>query len=218
MIRGCLKLMFALVVVAVLGVVAWINRDQLEMLWRKTHVTAPEPARVVTPEKADEADRKLARLRSGEAREIGLTQEEVESLIRYRYAELLPAFVDSPRVEFRNSRIRLRARVPVDKLPRVGGLGEAVDLLPDTTELAVMGQLLPLDAGRVALAVDEVSAAGIPLPKRLVPGTLNRLGRTDEPGLRPDALALPLPPGVSAAYVRGDSLHFLTTPAARPVR
>jgi hypothetical protein len=57
-----------------------------------------------------------------------------------------------------------------------------------------------------------VSAQRFPLPARLVPGALERLGRTDEPGLPPDAIALPLPPGVAAAYVRRDSLVLLALP------
>jgi hypothetical protein len=97
----------------------------------------------------------------------------------------------------------------VERLPQLSELGEAAAFLPDTTEVGVTGQLLPLRAGRVALAVDQVRAARIPLPKRLVPGALRKLGRKAEPGLPADALALPLPPGVDAAYVRGDSLVFL---------
>jgi hypothetical protein len=44
----------------------------------------------------------------------------------------------------------------------------------------------------------------------LVAGALRKLGRNDEPGLPDDALAIPLPPGADAAYVRGDSLIFLS--------
>ena len=63
--------------------------------------------------------------------------------------------------------------------------------------------------GRVALAVDQVRAARIPLPKRLVASALSKLGRKPEAGLPADALALRLPSGADAAYVRGDSLVFL---------
>jgi hypothetical protein len=91
-------------------------------------------------------------------------------------------------------------------------------LLPDTTEVTVRGQLLPLDGGRVAFAIDEVTAAHIPLPRRIVPAALERLGRRDEPGLPRDALALPLPPGAAGAYVRADSLVLLARPASNEPR
>jgi hypothetical protein len=49
----------------------------------------------------------------------------------------------------------------------------------------------------------------VPLPRRIVPGALDRIGRRDEPGLPRDAIAVTLPPGVAAAYVRRDSLFLL---------
>jgi hypothetical protein len=75
--------------------------------------------------------------------------------------------------------------------------------------LTVTGRLLPLVDGRVAFAVDDVSAQRFPLPRRLVPGVLERLGRREEPGLPDDAMAVSLPPGIANAYVRRDSLVLL---------
>jgi hypothetical protein len=216
MMSGCLKRIFGLAVLAALLVGGWFYRDRITGLWSRTRAElAPEEVRA-SADLAEQADRKLSSLANGEQTQIALTGQELQSLLHYRYAQLLPAFVDSPRVEIEASRIRLRVRVPVDKLPRVSELGEAAAFLPDTTDLAITGQLLPLDSGRIALAVDEVSAASIPLPRRLVPGALTRLGRKNEPGLPPDALALPLPPGAAAAYVRGDSLFLLSRPS-RPI-
>ncbi|MGH7551881.1 MAG: hypothetical protein ACREMQ_02510 [Longimicrobiales bacterium] len=221
MIRGLFRMVFGLVVLAALLVAGWIYRDPIRSIWHRARVEvepriatplAMPPAPETSPELADEADRKLSGLAGGTRGHVALAEVEVQSLLRYRYAQLLPAFVDSLRIEFDGSRIRLRGRLPVDKLPR---LGEAAALLPDTTEVTVTGQILPLEDGRIALAVDEVTAANIPLPRRFVPGALTRLGRRDEPGLPVDAVALPLPPGVGAAYVRNDSLVLLSRTAQR---
>jgi hypothetical protein len=161
-----------------------------------------------SPELAAGADRKLEALASGEAAVVALSGPELQSLLEYRYPQVLPAFVDSPRVEIRRGRLRVRGRVPVEHLPRVGGIGDAAAFLPDTAELAVTGQFMPLDDGRVALGIDEVSTGMIPLPRRLLPGLLRQLGRQDEPGLPNDALALPLPGGAGTAFLRGDSLYL----------
>ena len=209
LVGGCLKLVILLVLLCVALVFGWLNRDRLRTWWADARGVATAPVLAPSPELAQAADDKLAQLQSGEERSIALSGVELESLLRYRYSALLPAFVDSAKIELRDGRIRVSGRVPVDRLPRVDELGDAAAFLPDTAELLVVGQLLPLDSGRVALAVDEVSAARIPLPARLVPGALTRLGRVDEPGLPADALALPLPPGAAAAYVRGDSLVLL---------
>jgi hypothetical protein len=218
MIRGCLKLVLGVAVLAGIAVFGWMNRERIrgwidERRGIDVASTRPEPA--PTPEMADEADRKLRALANGETPRVAFTELELQSLLRFRYAQLLPAFVDSPRVELEGSLLRLRADVPVDKLPRVSDLGEAAALLPDTAELVVSGQVLELEDGRVALAVDEVTAARIPLPKRLVPPALERLGRRDEPGLAPNAVALPLPPGIGAAFIRGDSLFLLARSAGQ---
>jgi hypothetical protein len=222
MMRGCLRLVFGVAVLATLAVAAFLNRDRLDEVWRKARVEVPvlgsrdEALAAGTPELADRAEEKLAALASGDHARVSLTEPELQSLLRYRYAELLPAFIDSPRVEIDGSRLRLRGRLPVDKLPSVSEFGDLAALLPDTTDFAVTGQLLPLDSGRVALAVDEASAESIPLPRRLIAGALSRLGRTDEPGLPADALAVPLPPGAAAAYVRAGALVFLSRPAPDP--
>jgi hypothetical protein len=161
-----------------------------------------------SPELAAAADRKLDALASGETRLIALGGPELQSLLQYQYAQVLPAFVDSPRVDIRRGRLRVRGRVAVENLPRIGGIGDAASFLPDTAELAVTGQFMPLGDGRVALGIDEVSTGMIPLPRRFLPGLLRQLGRRDEPGLPEDALALPLPSGASTAYLRGDSLYL----------
>ncbi len=203
---GCLRGIVALVLVFALAVVAFLNRDRLLEVWRDVRgATVGAPA-MPSAELADHAQTKLDRLRDGSEGSVTLTEVELQSLLRYRYNELLPGFVDSARVELDNNRIRITGQVPIDRLPDVEGWSQAAALLPDTTDVAVTGQLLPLGDGRVALGVDEVSVSRIPLPDRLVGAALQRLGRRDEAGLPADALALPLPPGAVRAYVRGDSL------------
>jgi hypothetical protein len=207
-VGGCLRRVVTLIVlVAVVGAV-WLFRDRLRVAWhdiRGIH----ESELVATPELAEAAERKLQALAGGETDAVALSAIELQSLIEYRYRGVLPGFLGTPAVEIRDDRVLLRARVPVDKLPNVEGLGEAAAFLPDTTELAVTGRLLSLGPGRAAFAIEDVSAQRFPLPRRLVPGALERLGRNDEPGLPRDAMAVPLPPGTATAYIRGDSLVLL---------
>lgn len=206
---GCLKSLVGLVLVGVLAIFLFLNRDRITSAWQDLRGGKEATELGPSPELAEVASGKLGQLHAGEIEVVALSENELQSLLQYKYRQLLPAFVDSPRVQLDGGKIVVQARVPVERLPQLGELGEAAAFLPDTTELGVTGQVLPLRNGRVALAVDQVRAARIPLPKRLVPGALRKLGRKEEPGLPPDALALPLPPGADAAYVRGDSLVFL---------
>jgi hypothetical protein len=204
-VGGCIRRLVVLVVLIALVGAGWLFRDRLQTAWHDIRGIR-QAETVATPELADAAHAKLEALAAGTAGHATLSAAELQSLLLYRYQGVLPAFLGSPQVEFRDDRLRLRARVPVDKLPHVEGLGEAAAFLPDTTELTVSGRLLPLDTGRAAFVVEDVSAQRFPLPRRLVPGALERLGRTDEPGLPADAMAMALPPGISAAYIRRDSL------------
>jgi hypothetical protein len=206
---GCLRRLTALIALVAIAGAAWLYRDRLalfvdDLRGRATGV-AIEPSEAL----ALRAEARFDSLSGGELTRAALSQVEVQSLVQYRYAQLLPAFVASPRVELAADRLRLRLRIPTDRLPRVGGLTEILTLLPDTTDVAITGQLLPMDGQRIALAIDAVEAARIPIPRRLVPAVLERLGRSDEPGLPADAIAVPLPRGVHGAYVRGDSLVLL---------
>lgn len=206
---GCLRRIISLVILLIVVAIVWLNRDRIKAKIDHLRGRDKVVVELPSPELAEKTDKKLRDLKSGKIKRVALTDRELQSLLQYKYRALLPSFVDSPSISLRGEQIEVKARVPVDRLPSVGELGEAANFLPDTTEIGVSGKFLPLRAGRVALAVDAVKAARIPLPHRLVPNALKKLGRKDEAGLPNDAMAIPLPPGVSAAYVRSDSLIFI---------
>jgi len=221
-----MRRLFFLVVMIALAGAAWTNRERLRPLWeaaagrwqtlRADPAVANASRERATAELAERAQGKLDAVRSGAQTQASFTTDELQSLLVHRYRQLLPAFVDSPNIALEGDRIRLRMRVPVDRLPHVEDLGEVTALLPDTAELDVRGQLLPSAEGQVAFAVDAVTAHRIPLPRRLLPSALELLGRRDSPGLPADAILVPLPKGARAAYVRGDSLVLLSQPQASP--
>lgn len=202
---GCVRRIVLLVLLLFLIAGVWLFRDPLRTAWQDLR-GEPDVQEEPSAELAAEAELKLEALRDGSAGTATLSAVELESLILHRYRGVLPAFLDSPDVEIEGDQLLLRARVPIDKLPRVDGLAEAAAFLPDTTELAVAGKLLPLGQGRIALGVDEVSASRIPLPDRLIAAALSHIGRRDEAGLPADAIALPLPAGAGSAYIRNNRL------------
>lgn len=207
-----MRKLFLLVVLFALGSVAYLNRDRIADVIGSVRNKSDASETGPSEELAERAGLKLEDLESGREPRVALSSEELQSLLKYRFPQLLPAFVDSPTIVLERDRIHVTARVPVESVPHLNELGDAAGFLPDTTEVDMTGTILPLDSGRVALAIDDVSASRIPLPNRMIPGALRRLGRKDEPGLPRDALAVPLPPGAAAAYVRGDSLYLLARP------
>jgi hypothetical protein len=217
---GMLRALVRLVVLVAVLAQGWLYREPLMELgrtaaarWSELRRTDGRSPALASAELAAVAQAKLDDVRGGLAPRASFTAAELQSLLDFRYRSLLPAFVTSPRVTLEGDRLRLRVRVPVSRIPDAAELREIAGLLPDTTELDVRGQLLPAEDGRIAFAVDEVTAQRIPLPRRLVPMALDLLGRTAQPGLPEDAIPIRLPPGTSGAYIRSDSLVLLARAA-----
>ena len=213
---GCMRRIAMLVVVLALLLAAWIFRDRLIGMWQS--LRSEDAPQNVSPELADRAEQKLATLTGNDAPErVTLTSSELQSLVTYRMAESLPSFILDPVVTVEDGEMRVRARVPTDEVAgmrSLGGSEEILSMLPDTTEVVAKGHLIPLGNGRVALSVDEVTAASIPLPARVIPRILRSIGRVDEPNLPDDALAVRLPDGVRDVFADGDSIVFMSGAAA----
>jgi hypothetical protein len=212
---GCLRRGVALLVLLLVLAGAWIFRDRIRTAWNDWRGIEQETV-TPSPELAAGAERKLERLRDGSTPSVSLSAVELESMLLHSYQGILPEFLGAPQVELDGDQLRLRTRVPIDKLPRVDGFSDAAAFLPDTTDLSIAGKLIPLDSGRVGFGVDNVSAARVPLPDRFIVAALSRLGRRAEPGLPADAIAIRLPPGAAAAYIRRDSLVLLSHAAPAP--
>jgi len=214
--KGCMRRTAVLVMVFALALTGWIFRERLIAMWQDLR-SEYEP-QMVSPELAAAAERKLATMSEADAPErISLSSPELQSLVAYRMAESLPSFILQPEVTVKEGELRVRARVPTDEVAdmrALGGSEELLAMLPDTTEVEARGHLIPLTGGRVGLAVDEITAASIPLPARVIPRILESMGRVDEPNLPREALAVRLPTGVSNAYAHGDSIVFMASDSA----
>lgn len=193
-----------LLLVVGMGALGWWLRDDLWRLWQGDAVPTE-----VSPEAADLAERKLERLRTqGEA--ITLSATELSSLLRYRAPVWATNSIGEPAVSLVGDTIVVTGVVPTDQLPSHPELDQIRGLLPDSSRFEIVGHVRPLNDGRVALEVAEVEFAGIPIPQRYYPDILRRIGRRDEPGLAPTALAVRLPEGVGSARVEQGQL--LLTP------
>lgn len=205
--RGCLGRLVALALVVVLLAVAWYNRDRLMGM-----VERVRGADRTSPELAARADEKLAALGDeGGATRVALGQAELQSLIDYRWGGFLPQDVVNPRVQLVDGQVTLEAGVATARFGRVEELKEIIAFLPDTTALRAVGTFVPLDSAHVALEIHELGAANIPVPRRLIPTVLSRFQRSSSPDLAPNAVAVPLPPGISNVFISGDSLVFVTS-------
>ena len=206
MLGGCASRLFALVLVVAVVAAAWVWRGEIQQLWARATGSAVE----ASPELAARADEKLASLgEPGGTDRIALDQAELQSLIQYRWSGFLPEDVVDPQIAVDGGRVTLEGGVATARFGRVGELREIVQFLPDTASLRAVASFIPLDSSRVALEVHELGAAGIPVPKRLIPSILGRFRGSPAPGVGPNTIVVPLPPGIRSVYVSGDSMVFL---------
>ena len=141
-----------------------------------------------------------------------LGDSELTSVLRYSVLGLVPEGVLSPEVMLEEGRVRIRARVALGAFPELPDLGSIIGFLPDTLDVALQASLMPFGDGKAALLVNRLEASRIPLPRRLIPEILTAMGRMDQPGLPPEALLVPLPPGLGSAYILTDSLILSNDP------
>lgn len=172
---------------------------------------ADTPAAVEpSPELADETLDRFERFRRGDAGDrLALGGTELTSLVRYALPGMLPPGVDEPTVTLEDGRVHVAARVAVSEFPQLPDLNPVVGLLPDTVLIELRGGLVPHDQAHLALVVDRVRAARIPLPQRMVSDVLQGLRGERSATLPPDALAVPLPDGLASVFVQRDSLILL---------
>jgi hypothetical protein len=205
-VRGCFARLVVLALLTAGAIVAWQNRDQLAYAWDRWR----GPPAEVSPELAEYAEGKLSMLNEdGGADRVALTAPELQSLVEYRWGGVLPQDVTDPRVSMGSGRVVLEANVATARFGRMAELREIVGFLPDTTSLRAVGSLVPMDDGQVALEVHELAAATIPLPRQLIAPIMARFPGGGQPGLPPNAVILPLPPGIRTIYVSGDSMVFV---------
>src|SRR5690606_20939074 len=137
--RGCLRLIIIAGALLILGFLWFTRGDELRSLWNELTGSTPT-ATAPSQELADHAQAKLDDLQAGRIRAASFGAVELQSLLMYEYQGLLPAFVDSPSIELDASRIIVKGRMPIDRLPDVEGMRQAAAILPDRSEERRVGQ------------------------------------------------------------------------------
>lgn len=173
----------------------------------------PEP----TPELAEATLDRFERFRAGEeGGRMAVGGPELTAVVRHSLPGLLPPGVRDPTVEMGDGKVNVSARVAVDAFPRLPALDQVVGFLPDTLLMEIRGSLVPLDSNHLALVVDRVRAARVPIPSRMTHEVLGGLrGDRGGAGLPEDALPVPLPDGLDSVFVQRDSLVLLAATGGR---
>lgn len=196
--RSAIALVLVFLILAVLAA-AWLFRDQIAF-----RLAGSDPVEV-SPEAAEAAQAKLIRLiEDGE--EARLSETEVTSLLRYGAPGWAGGSVEEPSIRMSGETLTLTGTVATESLPSHPELDAVRPFLPERAPIEVEGRVVTLASGKAAFEVESVEFASLPIPERYYPEMLERIGRRDEAGLAPTAVAMNLPSGVGQIRVEGGYL------------
>jgi hypothetical protein len=199
---GCLTLPFRLlgvllVVAAAAGL--WFYRDQVGGVVRGL---LGDAATVEASGRADRSSlkpavRKLADLQAGRADSVILSADETATLFATRLDPRLLRQLDSLEVRLGDDRIRIKALLHTERIPR-GVFGPLNVVVRDVEPVDFAGALVVLDPkGHAEWRVREAEVRGFPLPSPLVL-TLLRKAMDDS---TVTGIPVTLPPGARAVRV-----------------
>jgi hypothetical protein len=176
-------------------ITAWVNS--------RNEIVMTEPS----PELAGVAEEKIQELIDGEGgRETRLTEAELQSYVQYRSIERLPAGVNNPAVDIRDSTLAVSAGLDLTVLD-VGG--DAVENLRRVigASALVTTELLPAVAGqgRARVQVLSLQAGVFPVPPMMIGMALQQTGLVTEG----DAVLLDIPADVLEFRIEDEVLVLI---------
>jgi hypothetical protein len=142
----------------------------------------------VTRERADVFEQKLARIRShaetrsDTPRETPITQDEVNSYLRFKAGDQVPAGVTDPTITIHDaSRLSGRAVVDLDVMRRKGSGGwfDPTSYLTGSLPVTATG-VLQTENGRGQFTLERAAVSGIPIPKSFLQELLSYYSRSDD--------------------------------------
>lgn len=177
----------------------WIRADE---------TTAEAPSQAI----AEAAAARLSDLLEGRVERMSFTATELESLARFRFEEAWPLGVSDPQIELRDGEVYVSFRVASAWIPVLPELESIRGFFPDTVPIQLRGRILTLEGGDASVLVHRIDAASVPIPRRLFSVLLEPLRLSTRPGLPPEALLVPLPPGLSSVWIEGERLILQRIP------
>jgi hypothetical protein len=204
----CLARLGCLVVLVIVGAVAWFTRDTWMSKLRRapaadTTVAAAEVWQRVTPDGGARARDALRRLqaRNGPAF-VNVTPADLASYILQELRQTLPASADSIEASAIGDRLYVRTTIRTADLGAKEILGPMAALLGDRERVQLGGVVRIIRPGFGELQVKEFRIRDFAVPRALIPRMIRQITRGERPPeLSPDGLPLQTPPYIGDVRV-----------------
>jgi hypothetical protein len=214
---GCIGRLGCLVVLVVLGALAWLSRDRWLHLVNdgapgradSAVVTAREGVwQPITPQGGERARRALAQLEqpNGPAT-VTVTVPDIAAYVYQELARQLPPSADSVEAMAKGDRLYLRASVRIQELGAKEMLGPLAAMLGDRERLEIGGNLRVVRPGLGELVVRELRVGQLPIPPGVIPRIVRQISRRDRPAeISESGLPVRLPPHIGDVRIGGGSM------------
>jgi hypothetical protein len=204
---GCFRRLGCLVVLLILAIVAWFNRDKLEAIYRR-YAGGEPPAADSSPVLAARggweplSEGKAARGRSAVQslslahgpQYVDLTASEAASYIFLEVAKQLPASSTGIMSSIKDDRLYVRADVNLKEIGGAGVLGTLGALLSNRDTVQLGGTINVLKPGSGEFEVKAVRIGAFPIPDPIIPRLISRMRKGKmPPGIADDAFPMKLP-------------------------
>ena len=205
-----------LALIALVGVLAWTQRDQLPAMrnWAVDVFQRTDrigPAAEPSEKLALRAERKLHSLladRDGATARFSGT--EVQSYVAFRLAPQLPPGVTDPQVAIKDSTFAVRVRVQLEDIQDMN-VDMLRQMLGDSTSIEAEFEPGIASPGIAEVEVLSLRAGAFPIPPLAIPLVLREAGLNTRGGMS-RAVTFPVEPAVTAIAVRGGNLEVTTAP------
>ena len=204
---GCFRRLGCLVVLLILAIVAWFNRDKLEAMYRRyaggaappadssVVVAAPGGWEALSEGKANRGKSAVQSLSLAHGPQyINLTASEAASYIFLEVAKQLPTTSQGVMSSIRNDRLYVRADVNLQEIGGAGVLGTLGALLGTRDTVQLGGTINVLKPGSGEFQVKDVKIGNFPIPDPIIPKLITRMRKGKmPPGVSDNALPMKLP-------------------------
>lgn len=204
---GCFRRLGCLVLLLILAIVAYFNRDRLEAIYRRYAGGGPAPADssvvgTVSGGWEPLTDAKAAKGRSavqalslnhGPAF-VNLSPGEASSYILSEVAKQLPASAQGIQTSVISDRLYVRANVDLKEIGGAGVLGALGMLLSDRDTVQLGGSIRVIEPGSGEFQVKDVKIGSFPIPDAIIPKLIKRMRKGKmPPGISDNGFPMKLP-------------------------
>jgi len=218
---GCFRRLGCLVVLLILAVVAWFNRDRLETTYRRyaggaqaaDTAAAPGGWEPLTAEKATRGQAAVQALsRPGGPAFANLTAGEAASYIFLEASKQLPPSSEDIASSVIGDRLYVRANVALKDFGETKVLGPLAAFLGDRDTVQLGGSINVIRSGVGEFQVKDVKIGALDVPSAIIPRLIRQLRRGDPPeGLSDASLPMTLPPYIGDVRIAAGRITVYRT-------